>query len=75
MYFLTGLDDVNTSNVDSLAHMIHKLLNKAELEIVLPAYALTGGCDTVSAFFGHGKIKAFKLIREHVQICMLFIHL
>ena len=25
------------------------------------------GCDTVSAFAGHGKIKAFKLMREHAH--------
>ena len=70
VYFLTGLEDVNTSNVDSLAHMIHKLLNKAELEIVLPAYALTG-CDTVNAFFWSWQNKSFQ-IDERACTFMLF---
>ena len=70
VYFLTGLDGVNTSNLDSLAHMIHKLLIKAELEIVLPAYALTG-CDTVSAFFWSWQTKSFQ-IDERPCTCMHF---
>ena len=29
VYFLTGMDDLNTSNVDSLAHMIDKFAEQS----------------------------------------------
>ena len=41
-------------------HMIPKWLNKDEFQIVMPAFRLT-------CIFGHGKIKAFKLMKEHAH--------
>ena len=52
-------------------HHLCQQLTKEQQNILLTMYCLTG-CDATSAFYGHGKRKAFKLM---VQKCHRFQHL
>ena len=65
VYFLTGKDSKNVTHQRYIP--IHKIFDHLSLEersILLTVYCISG-CDTVSAFFGHGKVKAFKIMQKH----------
>lgn len=65
IYFMTGRQGKYTKLTRFIPiHTIFNKLSAIQLNLMLPVYALTG-CDTVSAFFGHGKKQAFKIMMKH----------
>ena len=67
IFFLTGRDGKHTQLTRYIAvHTIYSLLETEQHRILLSAYCLTG-CDTVSAFFGHGKRTAFRVMMQNAD--------
>ena len=64
VYFLTGKGGKHTTLTRFIpVHTLYSSLTKLQHSLLLPLYCITG-CDTVSAFFGQGKKKAFKLMMK-----------
>ena len=67
VFFFTGKDSRNVTHKRYIH--IHKSFDKLTLEernILLTVYCISG-CDTVSAFFGHGKAPTFKIMRKNAR--------
>ena len=68
VYFVTGTGSCSRiSNVSSLANKLGTTLSNA----LLGLHVFTG-CDSVSAFRGKGKVKAFKFMLEMPNFCETF---
>lgn len=62
IFMLTGREGKHSDLTRYIpVHVLFTKLTTNQLGILLPVYCLTG-CDTVSAFHGHGKRKAFRIM-------------
>ena len=67
IFFATGRDGKHISLKRFVpVHVLHQLLSSSQMAVMLAIYCLTG-CDTVSFFFGHGKARAFQLLRKNSE--------
>ena len=68
LYFNTGRDEhVRTIHVQS----IKQHLGDAVTNALIGLHCFTG-CDSVSAFYGKGKVKPFKLVQQDPVFCCAF---
>ena len=64
IFFLAGRDVKHTQLTRYIpVHAIYDHLTMKQEKILLSVYCTTG-CDTVSAFFGHGKRTAFRVVMQ-----------
>ena len=67
IYFATGQARKHASLKRYIPiHTLYDILYPHQHVVMLPIYCLTG-CDTVSAFYGHGKATAFRLIMQKAE--------
>ena len=67
LYFHTGDEHVHTIHVQS----IKQHLGDAVTNALIGLHCFTG-CDSVSAFYGKGKVKPFKLVQQDPVFCSAF---
>ena len=67
IYMLTGRTGKYAKLIRYIpVHVIYDVLTRPQHNVLLSIYCLTG-CDTVSAFHGHGKKTAFKILMNRAE--------
>ena len=67
IYFATGHEGKHASLKRYIpVHTLYQLLKPSQHAIMLSVYCLTG-CDSTSAFYGHGKASAFRIMMQYSE--------